>query len=58
MHKFSGFDRIYAFNDASSALHFRSASWHLPDWFLPAFSFALSTMAFDHSTQRWFETYT
>lgn len=41
-------------NDTSSALHFRSASWHPTDSFFSAFSHTLNTIAFDYSTYECF----
>ena len=35
--KIPGFDCNIRSNDASSVLHFRSASWHSPDYFLSLF---------------------
>ena len=43
-------------NDASSALHFRSASWHATDSSYPAFSHTLNTIAFDYSIYECFAT--
>ena len=41
-------------NDASSTLHFRSASWHPTDSSFSAFSHTLNTIAFDYSTYECF----
>lgn len=43
-------------NDASSALHFRSASWHTTDSSFSAFSHTLNTIDFDYSTYECFAT--
>ena len=48
--------RLYAF-DTSSVVHLRSSLCHLSDPVLPGpFPFVLTTVAFDHSRRRRFET--
>jgi len=50
-----GFDSIVEVYDTSTAVHFYSSPQHLPDEvLLRLFAVMLTTMAFDHSSLRWF----
>ena len=55
-----GFDSIFEVFDTSSTVHCYSSPWHLPDEVLLRlfFSVTLTTMAFDHSSLRWFGAFT
>ena len=53
-HKIVVLTVFVSFNDASSVLHSRSALRHLADSLYTAFSYLLSTTAFDCSTNKCF----